>query len=159
MSSVPTPQGVGISWECATSGHTVCRTAGCRCMCHYRPPMGREQREIVSTPYEKLPTPAPTEDKNDSVVQSSSTTTTERDLANSPVCPKCGKTAVRPEDKFCRYDGTKLEVPFTHCGNCGAKAPTADVYCAECGAPLTKEIMVVRPRPKRKRKDPSHDHG
>jgi len=128
-----TPQGVGISWACATSGHGNCQQPGCRCMCHYYKPTQREQRELVSQPLVKVPTPPSDADRYPATTPSAS----GANSSNSQHCPKCGQPAVKQGDAFCRRDGTRLEWP--HCGKCGAEVAAGDTYCGGCGEALAEQ--------------------
>lgn len=143
MSSVPTPQGVGISWECANgSAHTKggqCNTPGCRCACHYR--LGAQdttKREIVETDVVKVPNPPTGDDRN---------ITPAAGVQQGRVCPSCSKPSSQSA-RFCRHCGARFVVKV-FCENCGAEGTTADSYCEGCGAPLSGEVKVKSPRKKK----------
>lgn len=128
---MPTPEGVGVSWQCAASTHGQCQTAGCRCMCHYRIGAADPQkRELVQNDVMKVLTPPAGQEENGPAANA------ERK------CPKCGKAAQNAVDRFCRVDGTKLIEPSVHCGGCGAKNGGSDAYCGNCGGPLAAEITL-----------------
>ena len=62
-------------------------------------------------------------------------------LADSPVCPKCGKT-VQADDIFCWRCGTQLikdETPAKSTAQrciCGALLEDGNSFCTECGRPI-----------------------
>lgn len=127
-----TPAAVGIGWECASSQHAGCHTAGCRCMCHYHPTtQAGNGIDRVSVPIERIPTPPHDADK----VQAA--------IVQGVKCPKCGKVA-GVSDKFCRQDGTRLPTE-QYCGGCGVVVNPSDLYCANCGAPTSDQISTKSP--------------
>jgi hypothetical protein len=97
--------GVGASLECGQQQHHLCQQAGCRCLCHY-PAKDLVQRTEV----QPIDEPPP---------------------ATVMVCPKCQR-APKPNDKFCRSDGTKL-VSAYYCGQCQAVTLPGDLHCWSCG--------------------------
>jgi len=114
----------GVSYECASQTHAGCKEDDCRCRCHL---MAKDLIQRVPAQFTPNPPPEP---------QASQVTIIER------ICSKCGSIG-RPNDKFCRKDGTELKHPFTHCGQCGAECPKEDLYCASCGQPLTEEVATI----------------
>lgn len=147
-------QGVGVSWECAASGHGGCHLAGCRCACHYRLGAKEDKSLIdrVQTDINRVATP-PMEDP---LVGAMSAGAKDAGPGPGPTCPKCGSRG-REGDKFCRRDGTAIGI--THCGQCGIVNDAGDAYCAGCGASLSAEIAVRSARPRRKRSDEGHGNG
>jgi hypothetical protein len=99
--------GVGASLECSQSQHHLCQQAGCHCLCHY------PAKDLVQ---KTDPVPVPEGDAP----------------ANTVVCPKCNALP-KANDKFCRWDGSKLIVAG-YCGACQAVTLPADQFCWSCGA-------------------------
>lgn len=112
--------GVGISPDCAIQGHGQCTDDGCRCRCHMT---ARELNSVrVTIPAEIVHTPP------SQVTQGNAR------------CPNCG-TAGKNGDKFCRKDGSKLQVP--HCRECGQFTESGDEFCGGCGAALLVPVGTV----------------
>ncbi len=54
-------------------------------------------------------------------------------MSRNVKCPRCGR--VTPDSTFCQYCGKALH----SCPACGAQISTHALYCAECGALISKE--------------------